>query len=92
MKCLLIAEYVYDRKRKTNIGGGSKRVEKIVPKWELLSSHTGRRTFVVNALRLGIPAEVIMRWTGHSSYEAMKPYVKIVDELKKEQMSKFDMI
>lgn len=71
---------------------GSKRVEKIVPKWALLSSHTGRRTFVVNALRLGIPAEVIMRWTGHSSYEAMKPYVKIVDELKKEQMSKFDTI
>jgi integrase len=69
---------------------GSERVEKTVKKWQLLTTHCGRRTFVVNALRLGVPPEVIMSWTGHSSFRAMKPYVKIVDALKSEQMSKFN--
>ena len=71
---------------------GNKRYEEIKPKYELLSTHCGRRTFVVNALSLGIPSEVIMRWTGHSDYKAMKPYVKIVDELKKAEMNKFNRI
>jgi integrase len=69
---------------------GNIRHEEVYPKWQLLTTHCGRRTFVVNALRLGIPAEVIIRWTGHSDYKAMKPYVKIVDELKEQEMSKFD--
>jgi integrase len=71
---------------------GHSRHEEIYPKWALLTTHCGRRTFVVNALRLGIPAEVIIRWTGHSDYDAMKPYIKIVDELKQREMTKFDDI
>ena len=71
---------------------GSKRQEEILPLHQVISSHCGRRTFVVLALTLGIPAEVIMRWTGHSSYNAMKPYIAIVDELKREQMKKFDTL
>ena len=31
-----------------------------------------------------------MEWTGHSDYKAMKPYIKIVDAVKEENMSKFD--
>lgn len=69
---------------------GNERHEEVYPKHALLTTHCGRRTFVVNALRLGIPAEVIIRWTGHSDYKSLKPYVKIVDELKKREMSKFD--
>lgn len=68
---------------------GSKRVEESVPKWKAVTTHCARRTFVVNSLRLGIPAEVIMKWTGHSDFTAMKPYVAIVDELKKENMAKY---
>lgn len=66
------------------------RHEEVFPKWQLLTTHVARRTFVVNALRLGIPPEVIMRWTGHSSFEAMKPYMKIIDEVKRSAMSRFD--
>jgi integrase len=69
---------------------GNVRHEEVYPKWALLTTHCGRRTFVVTALRLGIPVEVIMRWTGHSSFEAMKPYAKIVDEVKEKSMSRFD--
>jgi hypothetical protein len=31
-----------------------------------------------------------MSWTGHSDYDSMRPYIKIVDELKNESMRKFD--
>lgn len=71
---------------------GSTRYEDVIPKYELLTTHCARRTFVVNALRLGIPAEVIMKWTGHSDFKSMKPYVKIVDELKEREMSKFNLL
>jgi integrase len=66
------------------------RIEEVYPKYAKLTTHCGRRTFVVNALYLGIPSEVIMKWTGHSDHRSMKPYVKIVDKLKEREMSKFD--
>lgn len=69
---------------------GDERREEVKPKWQCLSSHCGRRTFVVTALTLGIPAEVIMSWTGHKTFAAMKPYTKIVDELKARSMAIFD--
>ena len=69
---------------------GNERIEKVVPKYAVLTTHAGRRTFIVNSLRLGIPAPVIMEWTGHSDYKAMKPYIKIVDAAKAENMAKFD--
>lgn len=69
---------------------GNERIEAVVPKHSVLTSHAGRRTFIVNALRLGIPAPVIMKWTGHSDYKAMKPYIKIVDAAKAENMERFN--
>lgn len=70
---------------------GNERKEEVYKKWEVLTTHCGRRTFIVNALYLGIPAEVVMKWTGHSNYSAMKPYIKIVDELKEQEMNKFNL-
>ncbi|MCI2082697.1 MAG: site-specific integrase [Bacteroidales bacterium] len=69
---------------------GSKRYEDTFAKWQLLTTHCGRRTFVVNAMYFGIPDDVIRSWTGHSSDQAMKPYKKVVDELKKQEMDKFN--
>lgn len=69
---------------------GNIRHEDVLPKYALLTTHCGRRTFVVNALRLGIPSEVVMKWTGHSSFASMRPYVKIVDKLKESEMAKFN--
>lgn len=69
---------------------GAKRVDKDFPKYALLTSHAGRRTFICNALSLGIPPQVVMKWTGHSDYNAMKPYIDIADEIKANAMKKFD--
>lgn len=69
---------------------GNKRYSEIYPKYAVLSTHCGRRTFVVNALFLGIAPEVIMEWTGHYDYNSMKPYIKIVNELRASSMQKFN--
>ena len=69
---------------------GAQRIDRTFPKYELLSSHAGRRTFICNALTLGIPAEVVMKWTGHSDYKAMKPYIDIADNVRRAAMALFD--
>lgn len=60
------------------------------PKYELLSTHIGRRTFISNALSLGVPVSTVMSWTGHKDFAAMKPYIKLVDKMKRKQMGVFD--
>lgn len=69
---------------------GAERIEETHPKYELIGTHTGRRTFICNALTMGIPAATVMEWTGHSDYKAMKPYIKIADEEKAKAMKLFD--
>ena len=69
---------------------GSTRIDDVYPKYELLTTHAGRRTFICNALMLGIAPQIVMKWTGHSDYAAMKPYIDIADKAKKEAMSLFD--
>lgn len=63
---------------------------KTLPKYELITTHIGRRTFISNALSLGIPAGTVMSWTGHKDYSAMKPYIKLIEEMKRTQMGLFD--
>ena len=67
-----------------------KREEETQPKYELVGTHAGRRTFICFALASGIPPQVVMKWTGHSDYKAMKPYIDIAEKVKKEQMSVFE--
>lgn len=69
---------------------GNERIDEVFPKWQLLGTHAGRRTFICNALSLGISPQVVMKWTGHSDYKAMKPYIDIADAAKVEAMKLFD--
>ena len=69
---------------------GSERYEVSKAKWELVSSHCGRRTFVCNSLAMGITPETVMKWTGHSSYKSMKPYIDVADDVKRAAMHKWD--
>ena len=67
---------------------GTKRIEKTVPKYEVLTSHVARKTFITNAMIRGMSTEVIMDITTHSSHKSFARYFKIVDEHKKDQMTK----
>lgn len=70
---------------------GNRRIDEVCPKYEALGTHTGRRTFICNALSLGIPPQVVMKWTGHSDYAAMRPYIDISDEVKRKAMRRFNL-
>lgn len=59
---------------------GKEKMETAMEKWELISSHTGRRTFCTYALSRGIPAEVVMRVSGHKSYEVFRKYIRLDDK------------
>lgn len=69
---------------------GNKRVDEVKKKYELIGTHTGRRTFICTALAKGIPPSVVMKWTGHSDYKAMQPYIDVADEVRSNYMKKFD--
>ena len=71
---------------------GNERIDTVSPKYALLGTHAGRRTFICNALALGIPPHVVMKWTGHSDYKAMKPYIDIADNIKASAMNKFNQL
>ncbi len=71
---------------------GTERYDDVYPKYALLSTHAGRRTFICNALILGIPPNVVMKWTGHNDYKSMQPYIDIADNAKKEAMQLFNKV
>ena len=66
----------------------NKREEDIVPKWSLITTHCGRKTFICFALASGIPPQVVMKWTGHCDYKSMKPYIDIAEKSKEDAMKK----
>lgn len=71
---------------------GTERIDEVKPKYAYISTHTGRRSFICNALALGIAPQIVMKWTGHSDYKAMKPYIDVADSIKADAMKMFDNI
>ena len=69
---------------------GAERRDVVVPKYELIGTHQGRKSFICNALAAGIPVNVVMKWTGHSDYSAMKPYIDVADSIKAKEMTKLN--
>lgn len=65
---------------------GQKRVDKIVPKYEVITSHTARKTFVTNSLILGMKEMVVRNITGHKKEESFRKYVKIAEDFKRDEM------
>ncbi|ULT44202.1 hypothetical protein KRR40_13025 [Niabella defluvii] len=54
-----------------------KRVVIQQPKYDLVSSHTGRRSFATNSYIDGVPAISIMAITGHRTESAFLKYLKL---------------
>ena len=66
----------------------NRRETEVYPKWAKMGTHAGRRTFICFALASGIPPQVVMKWTGHSDYKSMKPYIDIAGRTKSDAMKK----
>lgn len=69
---------------------GHQRKDTFPPKYTLIGTHAARRTFVILGLSMGIQPQVIMDWTGHSSYKAMKPYIDILDNAREKSMQQYN--
>lgn len=66
---------------------GGKSTERYVEKWELISSHTARKTGVTNALRAGVPIEDCMYLAGIKSESVFRKYAGISDTEYTERLS-----
>lgn len=67
---------------------GVQKVETIEPKYNLITTHTARRTFVTLSLEKGMRAETVMSITGHKDYHTFKKYIKLTDQVKMTEMNK----
>ena len=56
-------------------------ISKNFKKWELISSHVARRTFITNAVKRGINSQFIKRASGHHSDESFGKYVIFNDNI-----------
>ena len=59
---------------------GGHRITTKYKKWELVSSHTARRSFATNQYLSGFPAISIMQITGHKTEKAFLRYIKVTPE------------
>ncbi len=59
---------------------GGQRVEEKKLKYEMISTHTARRSFATNAFKSGIPSISIMKITGHKTQASFMKYIKINNE------------
>lgn len=71
---------------------GAVRTDEVKRKWEVVGTHAARRTFVVNALQMGVSPTVVMQWTGHSDYKSMRPYIAVADSARARAMAGFDAL
>ncbi|MFR2225213.1 MAG: tyrosine-type recombinase/integrase [Bacteroides xylanisolvens] len=59
---------------------GSKITNTTYYRYELIGTHTGRRSFISNMLKRGYDSHILMRITGHTTEMAFKKYAKISSE------------
>jgi site-specific recombinase XerD len=45
-------------------------------KWEMITSHTARRTYITLNINKGLGIDTIMRTTGHKNFETLRIYIK----------------
>ena len=55
---------------------------------DIISTHAGRRTFVVHCAEEGWTEEMIRTYTGHEDFKAMRPYFAIGDKKRQMYMEK----
>lgn len=57
-----------------------KTIHKKQLKWELLTTHTARRSFATNMFKAGVPTITIMGITGHKTEKAFLRYIKVTPD------------
>ncbi|MEA5457821.1 site-specific integrase [Arcicella sp. LKC2W] len=68
----------------------AQRIEETVPKYELMTSHTARRTFITQSITRGIPLPAIRKMTGHKDLKSFQKYIKLTDKDLDNEMTKWE--
>ena len=66
---------------------GVDRVVSTDPLYDVIGTHSARRTFVVHALEEGMSPQIVMTFTGHEDYDSLKPHIAITDKTRKNLMT-----
>lgn len=59
---------------------GGRRLSINLQKWQMLSSHTARRSFATNEYLAGTPSITIMAITGHKTEKAFLKYIRVTPD------------
>jgi site-specific recombinase XerD len=68
---------------------GSKRHTEIYPKYELVTTHTARRSFATNLFLNGVETKIIRDITGHKTEKAFFTYIKSTPEQQANKLQGF---
>lgn len=85
-ECCKIAEI--DTPTTTNWFTGSKKISETVPKHELITAHTARKTFITNSLLLGMEPKAIKKIANIKKNAVLDKYMKVTEAFTDEQMDK----
>ena len=73
-----VANLVNPETRTRTVGG--RLTTETFEKWQLITSHTGRRSFCTNMYKRGLPTLMIMSVSGHTTERAFLKYIKVTQE------------
>ena len=63
-----------------------KAIEVTKPKYELITSHTARKTFITNSVIFGMNIKALKGITGQKKDSTLNKYIKIAEDFKKTEM------
>jgi len=66
---------------------GANVTTEYLPKYDVLTTHMGRKTFITNSLILGMNERVVREFSGHKKDSTFKRYVAFADQYKQDSMN-----
>lgn len=67
---------------------GNQRIEKTVPKYELIKMHTARKIYIIHCLESEIGRDTVMSLSNHKNDAVFKRYVQITTPQKQKEIKK----
>jgi hypothetical protein len=69
---------------------GGKRRDYYLKRYEMVSNHTARRSFITNLIKAGVEHTMIMKLAGIVKFETLARYIKLSAEEVADQAAKLD--
>jgi|TARA_R110002072_G_scaffold201_4_gene1391 integrase len=70
---------------------GNTKTSKDLQRWQLIGSHTARRTFITLSAQRNVPKSLVMQATGIKSYKTLENYTRLdIDKLNQEMFKAWD--